>query len=424
MNLRVLTLVCLLLPMVLIAQKKEKPTLLIYGSDVTALSAAIQSARSNVPTVLVMDKPILAEEITTEVLKIEGNNKLDGGIWMGILMEMAMSKNRDDSLAKVVKLDFNPRLARNSIDKFINQLPNLTILKDKSVSKINKGRKKWEVTLSDNQKFDVISIIDASESASLLKTSGLNLDSAAQLNFTPASEMSLELSRTTLAVGALNQTVNVVFLKDILNSEKDNFFDIGRLRNIPINAESIPFRSAFGQAIGATAAYSAFFKTTTKSIDIRKLQSELLTYKARLIPYQDVKINDVHLNAIQKCFLTGFFLGIESDGKYVFNKSGIVRFDDIKEVLNDIYTRSQLWFLDNYRNDDLTWKDLMSLIRFVSFKGDEVEKQIIKDWSTKLKFEGEYNQENKVTREQFAVVTDLFSTAFSKAINLDGSFVK
>lgn len=424
MNLRVLTFLCLLFPCLVFAQKKVKPKMFVYGSDITALSAAIQAARSNVPTVMLMDKPILAEEITSEVLQIEGNKNLDGGIWMGILMEMAISKTRDDSLAQVVKKDFNPQLARNAIDKYMRELPNLTVIKEQQISKVSRNKRNWEIVLSNRQKYEVLSVVDASEDAGLLKASGLKLDSAVQGGYTKAKDMGLAISRTTLAVGELDKASSVVFLKDLLDFEKENLFDIGRLRSLAKSADNIGFRSSFGQAIGATAGYTAFFKTDSKKIDIRKLQAELLAFKARLIPYQDVEVKDPHFGAIQKCYLTGVFLGKEVDGKYNFDGNQIVRFSDVKNVLNDIYTRSQLWFLDNYREDELSWKDLLGMIKFISFKGDEVDRQIAKEWKTKLKFEGEFSPENKVTRDQFAVVADLFSSSFAKAINLDGTFVK
>lgn len=424
MNLRVLTFLCMLIPCLVCAQKKAKPKMFVYGSDITALSAAIQAARSNVPTVMLMDKPILAEEITSEVLQIEGNKNLDGGIWMGILMEMAISKTRDDSLAQVVKKDFNPQLARNAIDKYMRELPNLTVIKEQSISKVTRNKRNWEIVLSNRQKFEVLSVVDASEDAGLVKASGLKLDSALQGGYTQAKDMGLAISRTSLAVGELDKVSSVVFLKDLLDFEKENLFDIGRLRSMVKSPDNIGFRSSFGQAIGATAGYTAFFKTDSKKIDIRKLQAELLAFKARLIPYQDVEVKDTHFAAIQKCYLTGFFLGKEVEGKYIFDGDQIVKFSDVKTVLNDIYTRSQLWFLDNYREDELTWKDLLGMIKFIAFKGDEVDRQIAKDWKTKLKFEGEFSPENKVTRDQFAVVADLFSSSFAKAINLDGSFVK
>ncbi|MGX1641438.1 FAD-dependent oxidoreductase [Sphingobacterium sp.] len=424
MNLRVLTFLCLLFPCLVCAQKKAKPKMFVYGSDITALSAAIQAARSNVPTVMLMDRPILAEEITSEVLQFEGNKNLDGGIWMGILMEMAISKTRDDSLAQVVKKDFNPQLARNAIDKYMRELPNLTVIKEQSISKVTRNKRNWEIILSNRQKFEVLSVVDASEDAGLVKASGLKLDSALQGGYTQAKDMGLAISRTSLAVGELDKASSVVFLKDLLDFEKENLFDIGRLRSMAKSPDNIGFRSSFGQAIGATAGYTAFFKTDSKKIDIRKLQAELLAFKARLIPYQDVEVKDPHFAAIQKCYLTGFFLGKDVEGKYIFDGDQIVKFSDVKPVLNDIYTRSQLWFLDNYREDELTWKDLLGMIKFIAFKGDEVDRQIAKDWKTKLKFEGEFSPENKVTRDQFAVVADLFSSSFAKAINLDGSFVK
>jgi len=406
-----------------LAQKKEKPRLLIYGSNEYSSTAAFQAAQSNVPTVLVYDKPIDTRFSLSELAK---NSKED--------LKPESHLKDPDSLGA---LEFGA-LVVNEFNNKIN--PFLTEIDNKTVKKLVKTKKGWEVTLSDNQKFNVISIIDATENSDLTSLSKLNFDVQEKDDFTLPKDMSLAMSRTTVASIAHDSIRRVIFLEDLLKAQKDNLFNLGIGRKYlalkpaensledDLSAEEeenddigdLPF----AKALGATAGYLAFFKSDAGKIDIRKLQSELITFDSNIIPYQDVSSDDNHFKAIVKCYLTGFFLGKEHEGKYIFDKAANVKFDEIKPVFNDIYTRSQLWFLDNYRNDDLTWKDLISLIRFVSFKGEEVETQIAKGWSTKLKFEGEYNPENKITREQFAVVTDLYSSAFAKAINLDGSFVK
>src|SRR5690606_13782483 len=133
------------------------------------------------------------------------------------------------------------------------------------------------------------------------------------------------------------------------------------------------FRAAFGQSIGATAAYCAFFKATTQEIDIRKLQAELLAFGMRMNPYQNISVSDPHFASIQKFYLTGIF-SFDDLHACQFTKSEPIRFNELETVLNDIYTRSQLWFLDNNRDEVLLWKDLLSLIRYVSLKGTEVNK--------------------------------------------------
>lgn len=414
----------LAIPLGLIAQKKEKPRILVYGSDVVALNAAVQAARSNVPTVWVLDEAEIANELTGEPLALKSNAGLDGGLWMEILMEMTGSKERNDSLARVVKNKMNPRLAKNAVEKIIGKLANLTVVKGEAISQLEARRRGWQVTLSNRQKYSVLSIVDASRGGDLV---ALHADSSVDSAFRAyrtIDELALAESRTTLALGELQGELRVVLLSDLLAAESDNLFDLRYLRTVEETPETIPFRSAVGQALGATAGYCAFFKVSSDRIDIRKLQSELLAFRARLSPYQDVSVADRHFSALQKFYLTGYFMGADADGSYHLGTNKPVRLEEVKDVFNSIYTRSQLWFLDHYHQDEMTWSDLMELIKFVSFKGDEIVRQVRRDWQTKLEFRGEYDPNRIVTREHFAVITDLFSTAFSKAINEDGSFVK
>ena len=414
MNLRAFLLVCLLIPLGALAQKKEKPRLLIYGSNSEAWVAAWQAVKSNVPTVLVYDREFDAQEVMVKFAR------------------RARESPKSDSLVKdqdSLNLMRDNGVGENEFN--IGLSPFMTEIDDKTVKELKKSKKGWQVTLSDNQKFNVIAIIDASENSDLLKMSNLDVGQTDRQDFTLPSDMSLEMSRTTLASLNMDSLTRVVFLDDLLKSQKDNIFDLGIARKYILHRylkqdgmgddlSTVPY----AKALGATAGYLAFFKTDASKIDIRKLQAELINFSDEIVPYQDVNLKDDHFKAIVKCYLTGFFLGNKKSNKYIFDGQAAVKFSEIKPVLNDIYTRSQLWFLDNYREDDLRWKDLISLIKFVSFKGDEVERQLQKNWTTKLKFSGDYNPQNIVTREQFAVVTDLYSTAFAKAIKIDGNFLK
>lgn len=444
MNLRVITLLCLLFPLIVFGQKKEKPRMLIYGDNYVARKIADQAILSNIPVLVVLSGK---DEMSDLEKELQQNSKIDNN-----------PLNENKPIDELGSLEAGARVIQNHMQLKSNLL---TLFENTQVNKITKGKRNWEVVLSNKQKFSVISVLDASSDAALTKLSNIKFDSPEIKEYTAAKDMKLAESRTTLASMEMDGQMSVVFLKDILQFEKDNFFDLGSARSVVFN-EMDTLNQSFElcQALAATVGYLAFFKTDSKKIDIRKLQAELLSLFSDIIPYQDILLDineevvteggvilpektadsvkttanviantkpfkaNPHYKAIQKCYLTGFFLGKSDGNRYIFDKDSPVRFAEIKDVLNDIYTRSQLWFLDNYRDEELTWKDLVSLIKFISFKGDEVEKYIAKEWSNKLKFEGEYRPENKVTREQFAVVTDLFSTAFSKAINLDGSFVK
>jgi len=423
MKFKLLVVLTVLIPLFGWAQKKQNPQMLVYGSDITAFTAAIQSAKSNVPTVWVLEGDEFLTEITTKTLQIPNNHQMDGGVWMNLLMRMAMSKSSSDSLATIVKQDFNPRLALNAVEQMMRDNPNLSLIKGQKITSAQRKKKKWEVTLSNKQKIDVISLVDASAQGDLSSQHKTVKEDTSANSFLTPQQTSLALSRTTLGAAELNKEVYVVSLRNILADENNNLFDAGLVRNLPASVESLGFRAAFGQIIGATAAYCAFFKSNTATIDIRKLQAELLAFGMRMNPYRNIGVNDPHFASIQKFYLTGVF-SFDDSHACQFIKETPVRFHELQTVLNDIYTRSQLWFLDNSRDDVLLWKDLLSLIRYISLKGTEVDKQVEKEWRNRLKFVGTFDPEKPVSRAEFAVMLDTYTSAFAKTIGVSGQFVK
>src|SRR5690606_39891905 len=63
------------------------------------------------------------------------------------------------------------------------------------------------------------------------------------------------------------------------------------------------FQIAYGQTMGAIVSYCAFFKTTVDKIDLRTLQNELLTFRSRLLPAQDVSFKDQNFMSLQRMYL-------------------------------------------------------------------------------------------------------------------------
>lgn len=425
MRFRFFLLIFLLLPVVTFAQKRPKPKMLIYADGFVGWAAAVQASKSNVETILVIDNLDFLASTSNEKVVIDQKYNLNGGIWMELLMDMAMSKTKDQVLANTVKSDFSPRLATNSIERFKAKMQGVTIIVGEDISKCERGRRNWQLILSNKERFSVPVVIDATKDGKLYRNLTLPDTMAARKPaFLPVSQVTLPLSRTTMAVEERAGEVYLATLQQLLNAQYENMFSIGPGSELSDSPNDIPMSIALGQGLAAVAGYCAFFDTNIEKLDVRKVQSELLTFNARLNPYVDIAIDDPHYASIQKFYLTGFFLGEVKDGAMYFHKDTAVRFDDVKGVLNDIYSRSQLWFLDNYRNEEMKWKDLISLIKFVSLKGDEVEQQLIKEWSTKRKFEGNYDPEAFVTRGQLAVVTDLYSASYAKAISVDGQFRK
>src|SRR5690606_24246335 len=75
-------------------QKAKKPQVIVYGSDLLAFSVAVQSAKSSVPTIWLVEGEQLMPEFSSGHVQIENMPHLDGGIWMEILMEMALEIGR------------------------------------------------------------------------------------------------------------------------------------------------------------------------------------------------------------------------------------------------------------------------------------------------------------------------------------------
>src|SRR5690606_40358734 len=82
-----------------------------------------------------------------------------------------------------------------------------------------------------------------------------------------------------------------------------NFFRVQPFIHAINDEEGIPLRAHISQAIGAAAAYCSFFKTDAKHIDLRKWQTELINFKARLFPWTNVTTESPHYMPLQKAYL-------------------------------------------------------------------------------------------------------------------------
>lgn len=403
-------------------QKAKNPQVMVYGSDFLAFSIAVQSAKSSVPTILIVDGNQLMPEFSNGRIEVETMPYVDSGIWMDILMEIALAKSPNDSLAAAVKRDMSPRLFQNAVEKVLKRLPQLTVIRGEEILSINRRKKDWEVQISSRHKYRVRSLVDASQEQKLATMVDIAWDdNVAPMR--PLNTLSLAQLRTAIAVGKLDNTLYSVLLEDVLAGEKDGFFNFRGVPGIVSNDVSLtPFRAAIGQAVGATAAYLAFFKTSADEVDVRTLQTELMTYGARILPFQDIAIADRHFYSLQRFGLASVLPNLHTENGFLFQKEERVGFNEIAPIFDRLYSRAQLWFLDN-KGDYFRWKDFLSLIKFVGLRGDEIDKQIEKEWSNKLGFEGNFDPEDFVNRYQFAVIVDMYANPYVKAVNQQGEFI-
>ncbi|KGE13979.1 FAD-dependent oxidoreductase [Sphingobacterium deserti] len=404
------------------AQKGKKPQVLVYGTDISAYTAALQSAKSGVPTVWVADNDTLLPALSTKRVQIEQDSNLDGGIWLDVLMHMAQSNTVNDSLARYIKRDMNPRLFLNAIDAQLAKNANLTVVRNQKVQAIKANSKGWQVTLAGKQRYDLRAVIDASETQELFKLLPQNYRPKGSA-LSSAKHLNAGKHRTLIATGVIADTRYALTLADALSMQEDGFFSL----NIGQSSDRADIRftaarAAIGQAIGATAAYLAFFKTTPDKIDVRKLQSELMTYGMRIMPYQDIAVQDPNFFAIQRFGLAGIIPGVYENDMYLFEGDERVRYGEIQPTLNRLFSRSQLWFAD-HQSEFFKWEDFLSLVKFVGLRGDEVDKGVQREWKTKLKFDGDFDKTKYVTRYQFAVVLDLYASPYVKSVNQQGEFV-
>lgn len=406
------------------AQMNKKPQVLVYGSDILAYSAAVQSAQSGVPTLWVADVDTLVPELSTRAVRIDEPRDLDAGHWLHLLMDMALSKKSDDSLARVVKFDINPRLFLNAMARSITKYPDLQIIQRQKLQTLKYQGKAWAVQLDNKHKYTVRCIIDASADQKLgeiAKLAWTDMSDATALM--PLQKASPETMRTLVASGSIAQQSYGISLTQLLQGEQKGFFSLAAVKAfLDVPPADAARRSALGQALGATAAYLAFFKTDATQIDVRKLQTELMTYGMRIMPYADVKIDDPHYYALQRFGLAAIFPLQVYDGQFLLGREEKVSFQSIQPVFQRLYTRSQLWFAD-HTGDLLKWDDFLSLLRFVGLRGEEVDRQVERDWATKLKFAGHFDREAYVTRYQFAVVLDLYASPYVKAVSQEGMFI-
>ena len=415
----------LLLQGLLPAMAKEvKPTLLVYGSNIEAFAAALQAARSNVPTLWVCDQDSYLEDLSSRPLSVTSNEELLGGVWKDLLIETGQLKVKDDSTVAAFQRDVNPRLLRNALERMVSKQKNLTLLTGLKILNLSKGKKELSVTLSNKRKYAVRAMVDASFDAETRKFLVSTDLFAKPSRILEVSEMTAEQRRTLVAIGEYQEVVYGYTWNNLFSRHVSNVFYVNSLVQVGLDDNSLPLRANLGQAIGASAAYCAFFKTDADKVDVRKLQTELFAFDSRILPFLDITSSDNNYRCLQKIFLVSLLPFKKNENGLVFGAEASVALNEVKDVFNSLYSRSQLWFVDNGSKEYFELKDLLTLIKYVSFRGDEVDREVEKEWSRKLKFEGVYDPAHIVSRYEFAVLVDRYADPYVKAVNAEGKILR
>ncbi|HEX8377175.1 MAG TPA: FAD-dependent oxidoreductase [Pedobacter sp.] len=385
----------------LLAQK-IKTGVLVVGSTPAALAAAIQSANSGVKTLL-MDAGKL-ESITFS----EYDKFADVGIYAGFLKHA-------DSLQKGVTKNnvhvFTPSFTASVFKAWTDTVKNLTVLRNASIKKLKKSGRDWEIDLPGREiKADLI--IDGTSNNDIARLAGL---SSKALSESSAVKSVYSDKKYRTSVGVLSKGGSAfasIPVSSLLAQGIENLVLAG-----PVGGISSLHS---GQGAGTIAAYCVFFKTSTKNLNIRAIQSELLTYKSRLLKFEDINESDSSMVALQHIGVTGILKVSEVNGRLYFNPDKTISTEDLKVPFREYYSRSQIWFLDN-KAEKLNLETTLSLIKFVGSRADELDKEVNKSWNKSLKLKGDFDLKRVLTRREIAILFDAYLQPFSVAVDLEGN---
>ncbi|RVU00262.1 FAD-dependent oxidoreductase [Mucilaginibacter limnophilus] len=245
-------------------------------------------------------------------------------------------------------------------------------------------------------------------------------------------DRSSKLYRTTIAVTdaqtpAFGIPLGAIVAKDVENLiVTEKALSIEREANINLADPAV--QMTLGQGAGATAAFLAFFKTTTKNLHPRIVQGEILDFKGYIFPVSDVPFSDPYWRAVQQVTATGLLKCFQkNEGKKVsiiFQPDSTVNTDEIKPVLTELYTRAFLWFNKTKPGEKFTVGNLLSFISEITLNDPEVFTiSVQKGWKTQYKFTTEFDLNRPVTRYEFAALANKFLNPFARRVDITGKVI-
>lgn len=395
-----------------------KTGVLVIGNTAASIAASLQSARSGAKTVLLTQTPEIKADLTTDdfayLEKIQNHYS-------------AKSKTKQGAKDSTITLDLNMNKETylSIINGVIDTTKNFTLMLNTTLEKIEKKGKGWEVRLENGQRIKADVVIDATENlivASMLKIDAyrtiLNTDS-------PSNFFDTKLYRSTVATAysgvADSQSVSLIPIGAFLPTGIENFIIIPK-SSITVR----PVQMSVGQAAGTLASYCAFFNTTTKNINVRAVQTELLTFDAELIPLSDIKMSDPNYQAFQRMALSGLLKPLivkDGDRSVIqFDTAGTISSEQLRLPMREFYSRSQLWFAD-HKKDTMTIEDAISLLMFTAPRGNELIKEIEEGWKESFKFKSTFDLKRHITRKEFAILADQYLLPFKTKVDFAGNLL-
>ncbi|RQO78587.1 hypothetical protein DBR40_06495 [Pedobacter sp. KBW01] len=363
-----------------------KTDVLVIGNGDAAYSAAFQSFKSGVKTILLTQK----EQLTV------ANKPQRLLSFYQSFFKRETENTQNQNLPKPKRDKKNP--AKIAVDSTLL----LSVINNSPYNEIKRSASGWELKLNKDLSIRAKVLIMADTPEKLiaaLKVSTLNPASLSPLNYDE------NLYRTSVA-SIVAKGANFLSLYSLLIPDQENL--------IYIAADSFET----GPSAGATAAYAAFFDTKTSLANLKRIQGELLSYKHALMPFEDVKTVDSNWLAIQKVGITGIIKAELKQGKAFFNPEKEVSYDEIKQPIKDYYYKAQIWF-DDHQNAPVNLENTVAMVSYVGNKSaDATKTELQKKWNKSYKFSSTYDLKKVLTRREFAVIINDYLKPFDE-VNVD-----
>lgn len=366
---------------------KEKPGVLVVGNGNAAVAAALQSANSGV--------------YTTILLQAGGFDIVSplGDLSSGIQAKFVKQYEKEGGKGAFDKLKANAILK-----SITDTTKNLNVVRNVMWTKASRSGNHWSFKLSDGSSVRPEVLINPGDK---------KLNAALEIeppSPTPWNKLDYNNNsyRTNVAVGKLidGATTNVFSMYQLLVPKQENLVWISDVNSMEI-----------GQAAGATAAYTAFFKSKTSLSNLKKIQGELIAFKLNLMPFSDIETTDSAWKSIQLVGVTGIIKG-DLDGKTLrFMPDQLVTTQEIKQPIKDFYYKAQIWF-DDYKDPKMTIRSTLDMIAYVGNKSLEaIKKDLPKKWKTTYRLKSELDYDRQVNRREFALLLQDYMPPFN--VNLD-----
>lgn len=393
-----------------------KTGVLVIGNTAPGFAASIQSARSGAKTVFLTQAPSISPDLTPEDItyleKIRNHYRI---------------KNRKKAGAKDSTAAFDLKMNKVQYTKLIKDISdttkNLTLALNSALEKIEKDGKGWEVRLKNGQKVKADVVVDATENLAI--ASILRIDANKTMLNPVSNPFDTKLYRSTVATAftgtSSSKSVLPVSMGAFLPAGIENFIIVPKSSN-----SFKPVNMSVGQAAGTIASYCAFFKTTTKNINVRAVQTELLTFDAHLIPLSDIQPDDPNFQAFQRMALSGLLkpaiTKIGDHSVIKFDTASTLSSEQMRAPMREFFSRSQLWFADN-KKEVMTIEDAISLFMFTATRGNELKKEIEDGWNESFKFNSKFDLKRPITRKEFAILADQYLLPFKTRVDFAGNLL-